>query len=158
VQEQKMIEQTPIEQEEKPEEPKDEPPPVDLGTNLKGDGPPDGFGMRGSGNGNLLGDRKGAGSGQRSRWGWYAGQVQSRIADALRCNDRTRRVSLNVQVRVWPDATGRITRAQLAGSTGDAGLDAALKNEVLQGLQLQEPPPQGMPLPIVLRLTARRPN
>jgi len=47
---------------------------------------------------------------------------------------------------------------ELSGSTGEPALDAALKNQVLNGLQLQEPPPSDMPLPIVMRLTARRPQ
>jgi hypothetical protein len=46
----------------------------------------------------------------------------------------------------------------LAGSTGHPVVDAAIKEEVLTGLQLEEPPPADMPLPIVIRLTARRPN
>jgi hypothetical protein len=53
---------------------------------------------------------------------------------------------------------GRIARAELAGSTGDPAVDAAIKNQVLTGLQLQEAPPSGMPLPIVMRITERRPN
>jgi TonB family protein len=63
-----------------------------------------------------------------------------------------------IEVRVWPDATGRITRAKLDRSTGDAALDAAIRDEALSGLQLQQPPPEGMPTPIVLRVSARRPN
>lgn len=139
---------------EKPQD-KPEPAPPDLGTGLKGDGPADGFGVgSGNGNGNQIGGTGGGGG----KWGWYASQVQSRISDALKHNPRTRSASMRVQVRVWPDSTGRITRVQLSDSTGDAAVDEALKNEVLTGLQLQEPPPTGMPMPIVLRLTAKRPN
>jgi hypothetical protein len=143
------------EPEQKPQEkPKDEPPA--LGTNIKGDGPSDGFGLGSSGNGGFLG---GGGKKGGSRWGWYAGQVQAKIGDALRGNRKTRSASISgVQIRIWPDATGRITRAQLSGSTGDPSVDEAIKSEVLTGLQLQEPPPAGMPSPIVLRLSARRPN
>lgn len=156
--EQKMIEQTPVEDEPKPEpKPVDEPPPA-MGTAIKGNGPGDGFGLSGTGKGGGIGGLGGNGGRAASKWGWYAGQVQSRIADALRQNKKTRAASISgLQVRVWPDATGRITRAQLAGSTGDRALDAALQSEVLTGLQLSEPPPAGMPAPIVLRLTARRP-
>src|SRR5690606_26438677 len=103
----------------------------------------------------------GRGMGRRggSQYGWYAGQVQSRIADAMRKNRRTRNASIRgMQVRVWPDSTGRIAKVQLTGSAGDPATDAALESEVLQGLQLQEPPPAGMRMPIVLRLNARRPN
>jgi len=81
-----------------------------------------------------------------------------RIADALRSNATTKTASISsLQVRIWPDASGRITRASLAGSTGNATVDAAIENQVLVGLRLQEPPPAGMKLPIVLRLSARRP-
>ena len=137
--------------EEAPKEapPKDEPP---LGTGIKGDGTGDNYGL-GSGSGTgRIGGRDG------SRWGWYASQVQSRIQQALQQNRKTRTASMTVNVRVWPDATGRIARAQLAGSTGDASLDSTLRDEVLTGLQMAEPPPAGMPAPITLRVTARRPR
>ena len=164
--EQKMVEQQQVmEPESKPEENKPEPPkppdepPANLGTGVKGDGAGDGFGLGGSGNGGMIGGGNGNGRGGGSKWGWYAGQVQTRIAEALRENRRTRSANIaSLQVRIWPDASGRITRASLAGSTGDASVDAAIKNEVLAGLQLSQPPPAGMPTPIVLRVSARRPN
>jgi protein TonB len=62
---------------------------------------------------------------------------------------------MSLQVRVWPDSGGRITRAQLVGSSGNPAVDQAIKNQVLTGLQLQAPPAD-MPVPIVLRLTARK--
>jgi protein TonB len=142
---------------EKPAPAKAPEDPAPLGTNLKGDG----AGLSGLGSGSGLGGgtlgNGGAGKGG-SRFGWYAGQVQSKISEALRSNPKTKNANLRIEVRIWPDATGRITRAQLVGSTGDAALDGTIQNGVLTGLQLQEPPPAGMRLPIVLRLTARRPN
>src|SRR5262245_38439440 len=53
--EEKMIEQTPVENEPKPEPANDEPPPADLGTGIRGDGPPDGFGLTGRGGGRVGG-------------------------------------------------------------------------------------------------------
>ena len=138
--------------EEQPKEapPKDEPP---LGTGIKGDGP-DSFGLSDkAGNGRIGGDQS-----DGTKWGWYASEVQTSIATALRQNRKTRSANLNIRVRIWPDSSGRINRAQLASSTGDASLDSAIRDEVLNGLQLREPPPAGMPSPIVLRLNARRPN
>lgn len=147
-QEEQKIEE-PMIKEEAPKEapPKDEPP---LGTGIKGPGG-DNFG---------LGDKAGNGriGGDGSKWGWYASQVQSRIQQALQQNRKTRTASMNVNVRVWADPNGRISRAQLAGSTGDPSLDNILRDEVLTGLQLQEPPPAGMPAPITLHVTARRPR
>jgi protein TonB len=147
--EQKM--EQPMIKEEAPKEapPKDEPP---LGTGIKGDGAGDNFGLgSGSGTGRI-------GGGDGSKWGWYASQVQTKIQQAIQQNRKTRTASMTVKVRVWPDTSGRISRAQLADSTGDPSLDNVLRDEVLTGLQLQGPPPAGMPAPITLRVTARRPR
>jgi hypothetical protein len=93
--------------------------------------------------------------GSSSRWGWYANQVQGTISQALQGDANTRTADFRIVVQIWSDRAGRITRARLAGSTGSVALDKAITNEVLGGLILQEPPPDGMPMPIVLRLTAR---
>ena len=149
-QEQQKIEE-PMIKEEAPKEapPKDEPP---LGTGIKGPGS-DSFGLGSNpGNGRI------GGGGDGSKWGWYASQVQSRVQQALQQNRKTRTASMSINVRIWPDPNGRISRAQLAGSTGDSSLDSALRDEVLSGLQLSEPPPAGMPAPITLRVTAKRPR
>lgn len=115
------------------------------------------MGLSSSGNGGRIGGGGGSGGGG-SRFGWYANQVQRVLADALRNNPKTRAANFNIKVRVWPDSTGRIERVKLAASTGDANVDAAISREILPGLQLQEPPPPGMPLPIVMRFNVRRPN
>ena len=147
--EQQKIEE-PMIKEEAPKEapPKDEPP---LGTGIKGPGG-DNFGLgSGTGNGRI------GGGGDGSKWGWYASQVQSRIQQALQQHRKTRAATMTINVRIWPDPNGRVSRAQLAGSTGDPSLDGALRDEVLSGLQLPQPP-AGMPAPITLRLTAKRPR
>src|SRR5271157_6337083 len=131
---------------EKPDQKRDEPPkahdkaPGPLGLNAKGEGAGDAFGLVGKPGGNgLLGD--GDGGGGSSRWGWYASEVQATIEEALRNNPHTRDAALRVQIKIWPDKTGRIARVDLDGSTGDPIVDSAIKNEALNGLQLQEPPP-----------------
>lgn len=151
-----MVEQVQVDDSEAKPDDNPAPPSADLGTSITGGGAPDAFGLSGNRGGGFLGGTGSRGSG--SRWGWYASAVQATVSEALRRNARTRDANFRLEVRVWPDLTGRVTRAQLAGTTGDAALDAAIKAEVLTGLQLKEPPPPGMPLPIVMRLTARRPN
>src|SRR5262249_24003545 len=136
---------------------KSEPLPGPLGLDAKGEGPGDAFGLSGKPGGNgLLGGGDGGGGGGGSKWGWYVSLVQSQIEEALRKNDKTRSAKLRIAVLLWPDATGRIDRVQLMSSSGDAGIDEAIKNEVLIGLKLREPPPKDMPVPIVTRVTARR--
>jgi periplasmic protein TonB len=152
--EDEMIEQEPV--------PDDEPPPDnspaeapsdDLSTGIAGNGPDMGL-SSGTGNGGKIGGtgRKGGGS----KFGWYAAKVQTSIAEALRRHPSTRNAKMMLQVRVWPDANGRISRAQLVGSSGDAAVDQAIKNQILTGLQLPQAPPADMPVPIVLRITASK--
>ena len=152
-----MVEQAPVPDDEPPpaDTPPEAPPSEVLGTGIAGNGPDMGLGS-GTGGGNRIGGsgRKGGGS----KFGWYAAKVQTAIADALRKHPSTRNASMTLQVRVWPDANGRITRAQLVGSSGNSAVDQAIKNQVLSGLQLPLAPPADMPTPIVLRITARKPG
>jgi len=149
-------------QEEKQPEaaPPPEAPPeaaAPLGTDLQGEGGPD-FGLAKGGGGGMIGGTGKGGGGGGTKYGWYAGQVQSVVASAIQGNKRTRSVSATFKVRIWVDSSGRVTRAKLSGSTGNDAADRALQSEVLNGLQLQEPPPADMPMPIVMRITAKRPN
>jgi periplasmic protein TonB len=165
--EQKMIEQPkmaePEFKEEKPvDKPKDEPakdakndePPGPLSLDAKAVGPGDLFNLGGKPGGNPYG----SGGGGGSRWGWYASIVQAQIEAALRANSRTRNATMQVQIRLWADGSGRVNRIQLVSSTGDAELDAAIRNDVLGSIVLREPPPKDMPMPMVTRVTARRPS
>ena len=90
-------------------------------------------------------------------WAPYSKQAAAGIADAMRRHSRLKHSTLSIEARVWIDSTGRITRAETQ-ATGDAALDAALRNEVLSGLQLSGPPPEGMRMPLNLKLNARRPG
>jgi periplasmic protein TonB len=98
-------------------------------------------------------------SGGNARFGSYAAQVQSGIKEALLRNSKTRTASISgVRIRIWVDSTGRVTRAQLVDSTGNPSLDSAITDNALTGLQLKEPPPSDMPMPIVLRVSTHRPS
>ena len=142
-------------EEEKVEEAQPEPSPQ-VETAVKGPGS-GGMSIK-AGNSSGIFSNRNANLNPRLKWSAYATTAQTRIMDELRRNPKTRKAALRVDVRIWPDSTGRIARANLASSTGDASLDAAIRDEVLSGLQLPQPPPEGMPTPIVMRVTARRPN
>jgi outer membrane biosynthesis protein TonB len=150
-----MIDQAPVQKEEPKEAPKPD-APAPLGTGITGPGGGPDFGLgRGIGGGGGWGNGGGGGG---SKYGWYAGEVQTRVADALRNNARTRTASMDLKIRIWADSTGRITKARLTGSTGDPALDSTLQNDILTGMQLSDPPPSDMPMPIVMRISARRPQ
>jgi protein TonB len=65
---------------------------------------------------------------------------------------------MQLQVRLWVDASGHVSRSQVVSSTGNAEIDAAIRNEVLPGITLREPPPKDMPMPIMARISERRPS
>jgi periplasmic protein TonB len=65
---------------------------------------------------------------------------------------------MQVRIRLWADGSGHVNRVQLVSSTGDAELDAVLRDDVLGSLMLREPPPKDMPMPMITRVTARRPS
>jgi len=152
--EQKFVEQP---KDLKPlEKPKDEPkspsPPAPPGPPASG--PPSDFGLAGGGGGG-----GGDGGGGGSQFGPYAAEVVATIKARLEANSKTREADFRgLKTRIWADKTGRVIKATISGTTGDPAVDAALKNEVLVGLQLPEPPPDGMPMPIVLRVSEQRAN
>jgi TonB family protein len=145
----KMIEQTPMDRmEEKPDDaPKDAPA---ISTNVTGSGS-DAFGLSGGGGGR----GGGGGGGPHSRFGWYAGQVQQMVQEALSRNRVLGQAEFTERVKIWADATGRVIRIKLEQSTGSAAIDQAI-SDALEGLQLREPPPGDMPMPILMRIAARR--
>ena len=142
-----------IKQEEEKEEEPDPTPAAD--TAIKGP-PGGGPSLAAARPGNFIRPRS---DGGKTKWGWYASQLQTRIGELLRNHPRTKKANIrSIEVRIWADpATGKILKATLVSPTGDPALDSAII-EALQGAQLQQPPPEGMPMPIVLRVTARRPN
>jgi outer membrane biosynthesis protein TonB len=107
-----------------------------------------------------LGDGTGTGLGGDDdlgrRFGWYYARIASEIEDALRRHRQLRQAAVRVELRVWADRSGRIERLELVQATGHPELEAALQTVV--GLRLKEPPPADLPMPMIARFTARRPQ
>jgi periplasmic protein TonB len=150
-----------IKEEAPAEEPKEappddssEPPPMGpLGLDQAPEGPGDQFNLAGNPGGRGF---TGGGGGGGSRWGWYCTIIQKQIEESMRANAKTRSVPMQLEVRIWADSSGRVNRVLIVTPTGDTVIDAAMRDEVLSGLVLKEPPPHDMPMPIVTRVTARR--
>ena len=151
---QQMVEETAAEPTPAPSAPSNDGP---LGTGIKGDGGADGFGLGTGPGGGGGGTRVGGTGGGGTRWAGYSTTVKKRLSDAISSDERTRFADGRVELGLWLDTGGRITRVALRKSTLTAEVDAALKGEVLVGLQIQ-PPPTDMPQPIWLRTTLRRSN
>ena len=147
-----------------PDEPRPASPPAGpLALATEGEGPGDAFnlagnpGGRGLLSGGGLGDGNGGlGSGGGNPYGWYYAQVADELGEALRRNGHITHASLRVEIRLWTDPSGRVSKVQLLRTTGDPKVDEAIQSVV--GLRLRQPPPPGSPMPMVLRVTARRPT
>jgi protein TonB len=126
-----------------------------LGTSIHSNAAPDSFNLSGNTGGDgLLGG--GGGEGGSGAWSYYASLLQSQLNQALHANKKTTNASFQVTARVWLDNTGFVTRVVVAPSGNDI-VDAAIRNEVLAGMRFSEPPPAGMPMPIVMSLTGQPP-
>lgn len=148
------MEAAPAPAEKKAEAPKPEAPKQDLGTGVKGNGP--GMaGLGGSGDGGGFGGPGSGGGGSAEAAFTY--QVKNKVTAALKANERTKKASFAIRVRMWSDSTGRITRCSLESKTGDSKLDEAIES-ALTNIQLDMRPPERMRMPIVMNLAASRPR
>lgn len=146
-----MVAETAAEPDPTPAAPSNDAP---LGTGIKGNGGADSFGLgTGPGGGGSGGGRL-SGSGGGTRWAGYSGSIKNRIIDALRADERTRYADGQLELGIWLDAGGRITRVAVRKSNVDASVNKAIQGDVLIGLQTQ-PPPTDMPQPIWFRTTLR---
>jgi protein TonB len=144
IQEPKVVDKKPDPAPKKPQQPPASPLTAEAGTGAN----PYGL-ARGDGSGNVIGGGGGGGLAYQS----YGRTVSTDVQAALRRDDKLRFAKFAAELRIWLDEAGRVTRVQLASSSGDAAVDAAV-TRALSGLSMHEPPPKDMPQPIRLRTKA----
>lgn len=153
IEEPKIKEPDPIKPEVQKPEPLPSPPPLGLG--FEGEGGPGGYGNIGvAGAGTGIGGG-GNGGGEVERW--YAGVIVGDLERALQRDERTRQGTYRVVLKLWLDASGAVSRAQLVGSSGDTEQDRDILAVVDEHV-FSEPLPDGVRLPIQVRLSGRRPT
>ncbi|QSA97273.1 TonB C-terminal domain-containing protein [Methylococcus sp. EFPC2] len=149
VKEEKIEEPEP-EPEPEPEQPAEAPPAEDLGVDAEGTAGADGFGLVGKKGGRGL-----IGGGGGNAIIWYGQQVQKEVSTSLqqRLDPEVRRKKFTALVNIWIGSDGSISRAELAGSSGETKTDEALR-EALGGLRarINQPPPPSMPQPVKIRI------
>ena len=85
----------------------------------------------------------------------YAGRLQRHLQEELNRNRKLRESDYRVTLRVWLRKDGSVEKADLAQSTGNLALDQLLRDTLLQVSPMREAPPDNMPQPIRIRVTAR---
>ncbi|QWA10734.1 TonB family protein [Sodalis ligni] len=105
-----------------------------------------GGGMSGSGGGGGLGN---------ATYGQYLSQAFQR---ALSLDESIRLLSYRMEVNVWLNEAGQVTRAELVKSSGDGDTDAKVIAALRRVAALEYKPPKSLSLPVRMSLQGRRPN
>ena len=89
------------------------------------------------------------------RFAWYAGMLKADLVSFLSDHPDIRARAYSVNVRLWLDGRGAVTRVALGGSTGDRELDRKLE-ALLGGMErVAEAPPTDLPQPVQIRIVSR---
>jgi protein TonB len=103
-----------------------------------------------------IGGPVGAGrGGGGAQFAFFSNALQRHVQDELARHRRLRLVDYRVLVDIWIGAEGAIRRAELAGTSGSAEADAALRAALVELPPLRAPVPENLPQPIRLRVTNR---
>ena len=136
----------------------DEPPPAEnLGVDAAGSGAGDSFGLEGRKGGRditTIGET-GNGGGGRAKFAFFTNMVQAHLQEELSRNKKLRSADYKAIVRIWFGVNGKVNRAELVGTTGNAEVDSTLTTALAEISPLSAAPPSDMPQPLKLRLTSR---
>ena len=156
-----QVEPEPVPEEPTPvEEPTPEEPPSpsqDLSEAMQIDGEAqagnDAFNI-GAGSGGGMGG-SGAGAAGNATYGQYLSYAFQR---KLRENRDIRHLSYRVEVNLWLDPDGRVTRVEMLSSSGDQDVDRRIVNALRDMDALDQKPPRSLTLPVRMSLQGRRPG
>lgn len=141
----------------------DEPPPSpQLGLDAQGGAGGDAFGLVGRPGGRDIttigkdgGPGGGVGGASRLQFAFYTNQLQQRVHEEISRHQKLRDGDYRAVVLVWIGRDGRIQRAEVRGTSGDANRDRLIQTALTDMPPLREPPPENMPQPVQLRITSR---
>ncbi len=102
------------------------------------------------------GDVKTIGSDGGAKYNWYAGLIKNQIENALEKDKKLTEGQYKLVVSVWVRANGDIEKLEVLQSDANAEIDQAVKSALGAMTSIHEAPPEGMPQPIKLRITARK--
>jgi protein TonB len=137
-----------------PEQPTPEvsndPPAGDrLGLDAEGGAGSDAFG--------LVGNKGGRGllASGGDRFAWYGSTLKDDLLSFLSEHPDIRQRAYSVNVRLWLDGKGAVTRVALSSSTGDHDLDRELQTLLGSMEKVAQAPPADMPQPVQIRIVSR---
>lgn len=124
--------------------------PAQAGTDSFNIGAGDGSGMAGSGGGGGFGG---------TAYAHYIGNLlQQATENSRRVQDAGGGARFNIDLNIWMEPSGRITKVTVAQSTGDPKLDDAVVAALEALGKVDEPPPPSTQYPRLVKLHGRQPN
>ena len=153
---------TPQQAQDSPDQSQDDAlPGSDLGVDSEGGAGSDAFGLVGKKGGRGLTLGGGGGGGRLSLLAKYGGYLQ-KIQNEIRLRVKKRleedggipKGKYLAQVKVVLDSRGAIVDYEIAASSGNPKIDKALK-EALNGARISEPPPEGMPHGMTIKISSQ---
>jgi protein TonB len=88
-------------------------------------------------------------------FGRYTALLKDTILGRLSDDDRVRKGSYAVVVRVWVSADGSVQRVALVQGSGKRELDSLIEQALTRSMRVAEAPPLEMPQPVTLRIVSR---
>ncbi|MCB5186046.1 TonB C-terminal domain-containing protein [Methylobacillus gramineus] len=88
-------------------------------------------------------------------YAWYTGKIKRQIEEAIATQPELAREQYKLVVSLWLDKDGRVERLELQSSTGDQKKDDLLRKALQAITRIAEAPPDDMPQPVKLRITAK---
>ena len=102
-----------------------------------------------------IGGAIGSGKGGMAQFAFFSNALQRHVQEELARNRKVKLGDYRVMVNIWIAADGTIRRAELAGSTGSADTDSALRTALTEIGPMRTGVPDNLPQPIKLRITNR---
>jgi TonB family protein len=136
------------------------PPALDENLGLEGDAEAgfDAFGLRAKRGGrDIMLDVQSGGGGHFNADAItaFASRLASELASDLRAYPELRTEDYQVRLRVWVDGSGRVSRCEVLGTTGQQRIDLSLRRAVDRTAVCAGPPPADFPNPVILMVRSR---
>ncbi len=148
--------------------PRDDGPPAgnDLGVDAEGGSGSDSFGLVGKKGGRgittIIGGGGGGGAGSRlslfAKFGWFTRKIQEEVRGLVKKhfeeNGGFPKGKHQTTVKIVVDEKGVVVDSRLVASSGNPKVDNAVLQSLLR-MRLSEPPPEGMPRGMTLRIDSQ---
>lgn len=90
-----------------------------------------------------------------SAYAWYTNQIKSSIENAIAEQPELAKEQYRIVVELWLAKDGRVEKIELLNGSGEEKKDGLLRKALQSIKRMPEAPPEDMPQPVKLRITAK---